>query len=58
MSVIWTRLSRAWNDESGLEKIEYAILAGLIVAWLIGIIVTLGVAVRQYFRRLGGELDW
>ena len=49
---------RFLRDESGLETVEYAIIAGVIVIETIVLIVWFGFWVRAQLRRLGGELDW
>lgn len=46
------------RDESGLETVEYAVLAGVIVAETIVLIVWFGFWVHRQLRMLGGKLDW
>jgi len=45
------------KDEQGLETVEYAIIAGLIVSGLIAIIVSIGVWVKGAFTTLQTELS-
>jgi len=49
---------RFLRDESGLETVEWAIVAGVIVIETIVLIVWFGLWVRQQLRILGGKLDW
>jgi Flp pilus assembly pilin Flp len=44
--------------EDGLESVELAVLAGVIVAETVVMIVWFGFWVRAQLRRLGGQLDW
>jgi hypothetical protein len=41
-----------------LETVEYAVLAGVIVAETIVLIVWFGFWVHRQLRMLGGKLDW
>lgn len=45
-------LKRFWNDEAGLETVEWAVLAALIVAGLVGTITILGDNVLAAFGEL------
>ena len=45
------------KDERGLETVEYAIIAGLIVSGLIAIIVSIGVWVKGTFTTLQTNLS-
>ena len=45
-------LKRFASDEHGLETVEYAIIAGLIVSGLIAIIVAIGGWVKNQFTNL------
>jgi pilus assembly protein Flp/PilA len=49
-------LKRFVADESGLETVEYAIIAGLIVAGTIATIVTIGAWVSGKFTALNNAL--
>ncbi|MHC4131233.1 MAG: Flp family type IVb pilin [Planctomycetota bacterium] len=58
-------LKRFVKDEKGMETVEWAVLAALIVAGLIGVITTLGGNVLTAFTSLStakssmvGENDW
>ena len=45
-------IKRFLQDEQGLETVEYAIIAGLIVSGLVAIIAAIGTWVRQQFTNL------
>lgn len=45
-------LKRFWNDERGMETVEWAVLAALIVAGLVAVIATLGGNVLNKFTQL------
>jgi Flp pilus assembly pilin Flp len=45
-------LKRFIMDESGLETVEWAVIAALIVAGLVGVITLLGNAVKARFETL------
>lgn len=45
-------LKKFWNDERGLETVEWAVIAALIVAGLIAIITGLGQNVEGRFQEL------
>ncbi len=49
-------LKRWLSDERGLETVEYAIIAGLVVAGLVAIIVAIGVWVKGKFNTLKTSL--
>jgi Flp pilus assembly pilin Flp len=49
-------LKRFWNDEQGLETVEYAIITGLIVAGVIATIAAIGVWVKTQFDNLNADL--
>jgi Flp pilus assembly pilin Flp len=51
-----TSLNRFLSDERGLETVEYAIIAGLIVSGLVAIIVAIGGWVKTQFSNLQGSL--
>jgi len=44
------------SDEKGLETVEYAIIAGLIVVALIAIITAIGSKVKDRFQALNNAL--
>ncbi len=46
------QLKKFWSDEQGLETVEYAIIAGLIVVGTIGLIVSIGAWVQTKFEAL------
>ena len=50
--MITTYLSRFIKDDRGMETVEWAVLAALIVAGLIGIVTTLGGNVKTAFTNL------
>ena len=45
-------ISKFLSDERGLETVEYAIIAGLIVSGLVAIIVAIGGWVKNQFTNL------
>lgn len=45
-------MKRFFLDDSGLETIEYAIIAGLITSGLVALIIAIGNWVRGQFRGL------
>jgi len=49
-------VKKLWKDERGLETVEYAIIAGLVVAGTIAAITAIGLWVRDQFNGLQGEL--
>lgn len=49
-------LRRFWNDESGLETVEYAIILGLVVAGTIGLVTAIGAWVNGQFQSVADEL--
>lgn len=49
-------LKRFWNDEQGLETVEYAIITGLIVAGVIATIAAIGLWVKGQFDTLQTEV--
>ena len=48
---------RFLSDEQGLETVEYAIIAGLIVSGLVAIIVAIGGWVATQFTNLQTDLE-
>lgn len=50
-------LKRFWNDEAGMELVEYAIMAGLIVVGVIAIIAAIGTKVNTRFNSLNNALQ-
>jgi len=50
-------ISTFLSDERGLETVEYAIIAGLIVSGLIAIIVAIGGWVKSQFTNLQTDLN-
>jgi pilus assembly protein Flp/PilA len=51
-----TLLQQFLHDDRGLETVEYAIIAGLIVAGLVAIIVAIGGWVKNQFTNLQKEM--
>ena len=51
-----TFMKRFLSDEQGLETVEYAIIAGLIVSGLVAIIVAIGGWVKNSFSNLQKSL--
>ena len=51
-----TSMQRFLTDEQGLETVEYAIIAGLIVSGLVAIIVAIGGWVKSQFSNLQSSL--
>ena len=49
-------IKRFLRDERGLETVEYAIMAGLIVSGLVAIVVSIGEWVKGRFQALQAEL--
>ena len=56
MKKCWNVMKRFMADDRGLETVEYAIIIGLIVAGLIGVIATIGEWVYDQFNSLLGQL--
>ena len=52
MKKVGTALKRFWGDENGLETVEYAVIAGLLVLAVIGAIFGVSVALDQKFQDL------
>lgn len=50
------QLKKFWSDEQGLETVEYAIIAGLIVVGTIATIASIGVWVGTKFTALDAGL--
>ena len=49
-------IKRFLSDEQGLETVEYAIIAGLIVSATVAIIVAIGTWVKNAFSNLQSNL--
>jgi pilus assembly protein Flp/PilA len=49
-------LAKFWSDEEGLETVEYAIIAGLIVVGTIVTIVSIGTWVSGKFTAINAAL--
>ena len=49
---MFSSIQRFMADDQGLETVEYAIIAGLIVTGLVAIIVAIGVWVKSQFSSL------
>ena len=52
-------MKKIWNfikDEDGLETVEYAIILGLIVGGVIGLVIWLGGWVLQQFQQVQTEI--
>jgi Flp pilus assembly pilin Flp len=47
---------RFFSDDQGLETVEYAIIAGLVVAGLVAIVAAIGVWVNTRFQNLQTNL--
>jgi len=45
-------IRKLWRDETGMETVEWAVLAALIVAGLVAIITSLGTHVKSKFTTL------
>ncbi len=56
MNKFWNVTKRFMADDRGLETVEYAIIIGLIVAGLIGVIAAIGDWVFQQFNTLLNDL--
>jgi pilus assembly protein Flp/PilA len=50
-------IKKFWNDEAGLELVEYAVMGGLIVVALVVAISNLSTAVETKFEEIQGNLD-
>jgi pilus assembly protein Flp/PilA len=50
-------IQKFWNDERGLETVEYAIIAGLIVVGIIVTVTAIGTLVAGKFEALEAALD-
>jgi pilus assembly protein Flp/PilA len=51
-----TLVRRFLSDDQGLETVEYAIIAGLVVAGLVAIVAAIGVWVNTRFQNLQTSL--
>ena len=51
-------VKKFWSNEEGLETVEYAIIAGLIVAGTIITITTIGGYVKDKFDALQAGLEY
>jgi pilus assembly protein Flp/PilA len=49
-------MTKFWRDEEGLETVEYAIIAGLIVVGVIATVVSIGLWVNAKFTALNAGL--
>jgi Flp pilus assembly pilin Flp len=49
-------LRRFWNDESGMETVEYAVMAALIVVGVIAVVRSIGGKVLDSFESLDSAL--
>ena len=56
MEMIMKMLRKFWNDETGLETVEYAIITGLIVAATITAIGLLGAWVSGQFDAVNTQV--
>ena len=56
MSKVGKLIERFVRDDQGLETVEYAIIAGLIVVGTIAAITAIGIWVRQQFEALQTDL--
>jgi pilus assembly protein Flp/PilA len=52
----YSMVRRFLFDESGTETVEWGIMAGLIVAGLVGVVGTIGTWVKGKFDTLSGDL--
>jgi len=50
-------LTKLWNDESGQDLVEYALLLALIAVAAIAVIGLLGGSIREVFTETQEELD-
>ena len=50
-------VKKFWNDEQGLETVEYAVAAALVVAGLIAAFAALGNSVEGKIEALTGAID-
>jgi Flp pilus assembly pilin Flp len=50
-------VKRFLSDDAGLETVEYAIIAGLIVSGLVAIIIAIGNWVKGQFSNLQTDLN-
>ena len=56
MKKFWNVTKRFMADDRGLETVEYAIIIGLIVAGLIGVVAAIGDWVLLQFQTLLSDL--
>lgn len=49
-------IKRFFAGEEGLETVEYAIIAGLVVAGIVATVIAIGTWVHDQFTGLQGEL--
>ena len=52
-----TLLRRFFAEEHGLETVEYAVLAALIIIAVVGAIATLGTAIKGQFTNVAGTVN-
>jgi pilus assembly protein Flp/PilA len=52
LTSLYSKFSRFTKDEEGAAAIEYAVIAGLIIALAIGSITTIGTEVRDFFAAI------
>lgn len=50
-------LRRFWNDESGMETVEYAVMAALIVVGVIATVQAIGGKVKTSFENLNNAFN-
>jgi Flp pilus assembly pilin Flp len=54
--VMTTLVKRFVAEEQGLETVEYAVLAALIIIAVVGAIATLGTAIKGQFTNVAGTV--
>ena len=52
MKIVRNLVSKFVSDESGMETVEWGVLAALIVAGLVGVIASLGTHIQTKFTAL------
>ncbi|RLB08626.1 MAG: Flp family type IVb pilin [Deltaproteobacteria bacterium] len=50
-------LNELWRDESGASAVEYALIAGLMAAALVGVISTFKDSLTGLFDKITGQMD-
>ena len=52
----WLKISGHWRNDQGQGMVEYGLIIALIAAVVIGILVTLGDDIRQWFQYIVDQI--